>query len=314
MRLVYLHINLTDLLFSFKGSGRLNETDQKRERLILLHRVLSRKKINYLMTIDATLETAFLQTPSELSKTFQLTPKIATRVYQYLHNTSFHQQIKEDKQHYHIVTIYDKIYPPLLRQINDPPLVLYALGDTSLLQLFPSISVIGTRKPSFQAKDKLATIVTPLIECDWVIVSGMAYGIDGLAHALALKESGKTIAVLGSGFEYIYPQKHLLLFQDIVQFGLVISEYPPQMKPRKYHFPERNRIISGLSLGTLVVEANEKSGTFITVDQALDQGRDVYAIPDSPLNKYGLGCLTLISEGAKLVVSAKDIMEDWPIK
>src|SRR5699024_5442585 len=104
------------------------------------------------------------QTPSELSKTFQLTPKIATKVYLYLHNTSFYQQIEEDKKHYHIVTIYDKIYPPLLRQIMDPPLVLYCLGDTSLLQQFPSISVIGTRKPSPQAKDKLASIVTPLIK------------------------------------------------------------------------------------------------------------------------------------------------------
>lgn len=266
------------------------------------------------MQLDATLETAFLQTPSELSKTFQLTPKIATRVFHYLHNTSFHQQIKKDKQHYHIFTIYDKIYPALLRQVMDPPLVLYGLGDTSLLQQLPSISVIGTRKPSSQAKDKLATIVTPLIERDWVIVSGMALGIDGLAHALTLQENGKTIAVLGSGFEHVYPPKHLPLFQHITQLGLVISEYPPQMKPRKYHFPERNRIISGLSLGTLVVEANEKSGTFITVDQALDQGRDVYAIPDSPLNKHGLGCLTLIAEGAKLVVSATDIMEDWSIK
>src|SRR5699024_1187391 len=272
------------------------------------------KKINFLMQVDPTLEIAFHQTPSELRKTFQLTPKIATKVYHYLHNISFHQQIKQDKQGYHIVTIYDEIYPPLLRQIIDPPLVLYCLGDKSLLQQFPSISVIGTGKPSSQAKDKLASIVTPLIKSNWVIVSGMAYGIDGLAHALTLREKGKTIAVLGSGLEHVYPQKHLDLFRNIVQFGLVLSEYPPQMKPRKYHFPERNRIISGLSLGTLVVEANEKSGTFITVDQALEQGRDVYAIPDSPLNKHGLGCLTLISEGAKLVVSAKDIMEEWTMK
>lgn len=287
---------------------------ERRDRLLLLHRVLSRKKIHYLNEIDPTLEKVFLQSPSHLSDFFHLSPEQATKLYRYLHHDSFYKQILSDKKTYDIITIDDENYPSLLRYTHDSPLVLYALGDLSLLEARPSISVIGTRKPSNQAALKLSTIVKPLIELGWVIVSGMAYGIDSLAHKLSLEEDGKTIAVLGGGFEHIYPANHISLFENIVQNGLVLSEYPPQMKARKHHFPERNRIISGLALATLVIEASERSGTLITVDQALEQGRDVYAVPDSPLLQQSAGCLTLISEGAKLVKSAADIMEDWPVK
>lgn len=213
---------------------------------------------------------------------------------------------------YATITIVDENYPTVLKQIKDPPIVLYGLGNLSLLSHTPIISVIGTREPSKEARLKTEFIVKPLIESDWLIVSGMAKGIDSYAHHLALNHQGKTIAVLGGGFKHIYPKQNIDLFKKIVEHGLVLSEYPPHIPPARYHFPERNRIISGLSFGTLVIEAKEKSGTLITVDQALDQGREVYAVPGSPLVLQSKGCHQMIQDGAKLVIHAEDIIEDWP--
>src|SRR5690625_3753192 len=139
----------------------------------------------------------------------------------------------------------------------------------------------------------------------------MAKGIDSYAHKLALGHKGNTIAVLGGGFNHIYPKQNSMLYKQISEKGLVISEYPPHIPPKRYHFPERNRIISGLSFGTLVIEATERSGTLITVDQALDQGREVYAVPGSPLIPQTKGCHQMIQDGAKLVINADDIREDW---
>src|SRR5699024_9332416 len=170
------------------------------------------------------------------------------------------------------------------------PFVLYAIGKTELLQSSPTLSVIGTRTPSGEATDKIRYIVKPLVKNKWVIVSGMAKGIDSLAHWLSLSYQGKTIAVLGGGFHHIYPKQNISLFSQITEKGLILSEYAPHIPPKPYHFPERNRIISGLSFGTLVIEATEKSGTLITVDQALDQGREVYAVPGSPLVPQTKGC------------------------
>lgn len=139
----------------------------------------------------------------------------------------------------------------------------------------------------------------------------MARGIDSMAHRLTLERGGNTIAVLGSGFHSIYPREHIPLYQQIAREGLVLSEYPPDQPPQKYHFPERNRIISGLTMGTLVIEAMKKSGTMITVDQALDQGRDVFAVPGNPFLKQSTGCNELIQNGAKLIQSAEDIYTEW---
>ncbi len=236
---------------------------------------------------------------------------MAEKLYRDLHSHTIIEDIQKDLKHYHIITIIDENYPPMLKTIKDAPLVLYAAGNVSLLFGAPAISVIGTRNPSETANQKVKFVVTPLIRENWVIVSGMARGIDSLAHKLALYENGKTIAVLGSGFHHIYPRENIKLFYQIVQKGLAISEYPPNVPPKKYHFPERNRLISGLSFATLVVEATEKSGTMITVDQALDQGREVYAVPGSPLVTQTKGCLKLIQDGAKVVITYEDIQKDW---
>jgi len=249
--------------------------------------------------------------PSEISHQFKLPIKNSTLLYSDLKSLNLLQSTKNDVKKFQVITIVDKNYPELLKMINDAPLVLYALGNTSLLTASPILSVIGTRNPSGEARGKIKSIVKPLIEDDWTIVSGMAKGIDSFAHLLTLQEKGKTIAVLGGGFYHIYPKQNTKLFHDIIKHGLVLSEYPPETPPARFRFPERNRLISGLSFGTLVVEATERSGTLITVDQALDQGREVYAVPGSPVIPQTKGCHQMIQDGAKLVIDANDIKEDW---
>lgn len=260
---------------------------------------------------DPTLEQIYSLSSTNLGKLFLLPTNNARLFHSDLHCQDLKNHLKNDMKRYKIMTIVDENYPDVLKRIKDPPLVLYMEGDVSLLFFSPAISVIGTRNPSNEAVEKMKYIVRPLIENNWLIVSGMATGIDSYAHWLSLKYGGKTIAVLGGGFQHIYPKKNTSLFHQIIKEGLVLSEYPPDLPPARYHFPERNRIISGLSFGTLVMEATERSGTMITVDQALDQGREVYAVPGSPLIPQTKGCHRLIQDGAKLVIDANDILEDW---
>jgi DNA processing protein len=285
----------------------------KRERLIHLHqcRGMSRNKLRRLLQLDPSLTQIYTLSSTQITNYLSFSKNQAEFLYKDLHSSMIVEQIRKDMHNYKIITIIDEQYPPMLKTIKDVPLVLYAIGDISLLFAVPTISVIGTRKPSERAFLKTKYIVQPLIKNNWVIVSGMAKGIDSFAHKLALVEKGKTIAVLGSGFRHIYPMENALLFSQIEQNGLILSEYSPNTPPKKHHFPERNRIISGLSFATLVIEATEKSGTMITVDQALDQGREVYAVPDVPYLPQSQGCLRLIQEGAKMVVSQEDIQKDW---
>ncbi|HEX6593920.1 MAG TPA: DNA-processing protein DprA [Bacillota bacterium] len=284
-----------------------------RNRLIHLHRCrhITRRIIHKILRIDPTLHHIYSLSTTAISDYFSLPIEKASTVYTDLHSEHLWLQIQRDLTRYHIITIVDDNYPRMLKPIHDPPIVLYGLGKLNLLHSSPLISVIGTRTPSREARGKTDFIVKSLVEHDWVIVSGMAKGIDSFAHQLCLQYAGQTIAVLGGGFHHIYPKQHQSLFKQIAKYGLVLSEYSPNQKPRPYHFPERNRIISGLSFGTVVIEAMEKSGTLITVDQALDQGREVYALPGSPLIPQAKGCNQMIQEGAKLVQHANDILEDW---
>lgn len=285
-----------------------------RDRLLILQRIqgLSRKKLHQLRKVDPLLTTIFTMSPQEIESFLRLKQQKALHVYQQLQQIdSIQGKIKADEKIATIITIEDKTYPMSLREIPDAPLALYTIGDINLLHANPSLSVIGTRKPSYEARDKLHEVITPLIAVGYTIVSGLAYGIDSFAHERTLEYDGKTIAVLGSGFKHIYPKENITLCREIARKGLVVSEYPPHTPPRKYHFPERNRIISGVSQGTLVVEATERSGTLITVDQALEQGKEVFAMPGSPLLQQTVGCHRLIQDGAKLVMSAADIYEEW---
>ena len=287
---------------------------KKRDRLIKLSLLLTRKKLYRLLQYDVTLEKVNTFTSTQLEHLLHISPEKASSIIHSLQCDHDDATIQYTHKNYYIITIFDSMYPPSLKGIPDAPLVLYCLGDLTLLQQNKLLSVIGTRKPTATAPQKLLKVVSPLIEQNWAIVSGMAYGIDSLAHQLALHMQGKTIAILGSGFHHIYPKENMTLFWNIVENGLVLSEYPPYVKPKKYQFPERNRIISGLSYGTLVIEAKEKSGTLITVDQALEQGKEVFAIPDSLFVEEAAGCLKLIDQGAKLVTNAEDIIENLPGK
>ncbi|MGG1661431.1 DNA-processing protein DprA [Brevibacillus sp. NRS-1366] len=204
---------------------------------------------------------------------------------------------------------FDDDYPVLLRHIPDPPLTLFYRGDIHLLQQ-PAVGVVGSRRPTPYGKASCAYLVKELVQAGLVIISGLAHGIDGEAHQTALAAGGKTVGVLGCGIDQIYPASHRLLYQKIASLGLLISEHPPGTPPVPGLFPERNRIISGLSLGVLVVEAAEKSGSLITADCALEQGREVFAIPGPIFSSVSAGPHNLIKQGAKLVTRSSDVLDE----
>lgn len=202
-------------------------------------------------------------------------------------------------------------YPALLRQISSPPLVLYAKGRLELLQKPHTIAVIGRRKPDRYGRDAAAMFATGLAENGVTVVSGMAYGIDSCAHSAALDAQGDSIAVLGCGVDTPYPAEKEYLYEQLCRRGLVLSEYPPGTPPLRNHFPARNRIISGLCAGVVIVEAAVKSGTRITVDFALEQGRDVFAVPGNIFSEGCEGTNELLREGAIPVKDARDILNHY---
>ena len=208
-----------------------------------------------------------------------------------------------------LLTLDDPQYPSLLRRIADPPLVLYYVGSPELLAL-PALAIVGSRNPTASGRETAAAFARHLADVGLCIVSGMANGIDGAAHRGALATNGHTIAVCGTGLDQIYPPGHRDLAIDIAARGLLLSELPVGTPPRSFHFPRRNRIISGMSVGTLVIEAARKSGSLITAHQAVEQGREVFAVPGSIHNPLARGCHQLLREGAKLVESAEDILSE----
>ncbi len=210
-----------------------------------------------------------------------------------------------------IVTLFCDQYPSLLKQIHVPPLVLYCQGDVSLFAEQKTISCVGARKANLYVQDVLLHVIVPMIEQGWVIVSGGALGADTFAHQIALKQQGKTIIVVGSGLCYQYPPQNKPLFDRVVhEGGLIVSAFSMQTPPEPRCFPQRNRIIAGLSQGCLVLQAAQKSGALITAQCALDQGRDVFAIPGSIFDPLSAGCHDLIAQGAKLVQSTQDILQE----
>ncbi len=213
------------------------------------------------------------------------------------------------KRGLNIITFEDKEYPELLKKINEPPLVLYSNGKI-LSQDNISIAIVGTRLASRGGCEFAYKLATELAEKGFTIISGMAVGIDTFAHRGALDAGGRTIAVMGSGHSYIYPAQNIELYKRIPQNGAVITEFPFYTKPKKYNFPRRNRIISGISLGTVIVEAGKRSGALITASFALEQGREVFAVPGPAWNKLSEGTNRLIKNGAKLVQSIEDILEE----
>jgi DNA processing protein len=210
-----------------------------------------------------------------------------------------------------VLTLGDPGYPTLLMETADPPLLLYLQGNARLLAA-PSLAVVGSRNPTPQGTENARAFSAHLSQAGWTIVSGLAMGIDGAAHEGGLSGQGSTVAVVGTGLDRVYPRRHLELARRIASQGLVVSEYSLGTPPLPPHFPMRNRIIAGLTRGTLVVEAALQSGSLITARLASEAGRDVFAIPGSIHSPQSRGSQALIKQGAKLVESAEDVLEELP--
>ncbi len=221
-------------------------------------------------------------------------------------------ELRHRFQRFSSFSIFDECYPDQLRQIYNPPVLLFYQGDLSLLE-GPKMAVVGARSSSQSGSSSVKKIISELQQ-KFVIVSGLARGIDTAAHMAALQSGCQTIGVIGTGLDSHYPSENRKLQEYLGKNHLVLSEYGPGSPALKYHFPERNRIIAGLSMGVLVCEAKMRSGSLITCERAMEEGRDVFAIPGNILKGQSDGCHHLIQEGAKLVMSGKDILDEYVIR
>jgi DNA processing protein len=215
----------------------------------------------------------------------------------------------EDNQY--IITLYDAVYPTLLREIARPPLALFLKGNLQRLDEV-QIAIVGSRNPTMSGRQLAQYFAAQLAALQITVTSGLAMGIDAIAHNGALDVGGKTLAVLGCGIDVVYPQRNKALYAKLIDNdGLLVSEFMPSTPALASHFPRRNRIVSGLSLGTLVIEAARRSGSLITARTALEQNREVFAVPGNVINPTAAGCNYLIQQGAKLVTKIEDILEEY---
>lgn len=214
-----------------------------------------------------------------------------------------------DKWNIHWVDFLSPDYPEALSHIYEPPLGLFVRGDVGFLS-HPSLAVVGSRKATTYGKNVLKKILPDLVKKDWLIVSGLARGIDTYAHNICLEEGGKTIAVLANGLDKVYPRENYNLQLEIADNHCLVTEYPLKTAPLKRHFPMRNRIISGLSQGTFVVEAKYRSGSLITAHLALQEGREVFAVPGHIFSENSEGTNDLIKQGAISVLNSQDILDE----
>ncbi|MBO8159336.1 DNA-processing protein DprA [Thermosyntropha sp.] len=215
-----------------------------------------------------------------------------------------------DAQGIKIITVEEELYSPMLLNISNPPYILYCLGKTELMSKF-ALAIVGARNATPYGRKIARNFAGELSKRGIVIVSGMARGIDAEAHLGVLEAGGETIAVLGSGINIIYPRENREIFKKLIKKGLIISEFPLNTPPDSGNFPQRNRVISGMSHGVLIVEAKIRSGALITADLALEQGRDVFSVPGPITSKMSEGCHNLIKQGAKLTTCVEDILEEY---
>ena len=216
---------------------------------------------------------------------------------------------------YNFITIKDDVYPECLKEISNPPLKLYYKGNLDLLKEERLIAVVGTRNPSSYGKLCCEYMVKKMTSANITIVSGFAKGIDSIAHKTSLLAGGKTIAVIASGLDIVYPASNLSLYREIEEKGLILSEYEAGVKPFKFNFPQRNRIIAALSKGTIVVESKDRGGSLITADLALEFNRDVYAVPGDVFSEYSKGCNNLIRDSkAKSLSNINELLDDYSWK
>jgi DNA processing protein len=277
------------------------------------HEKIGSQTIKKILSAFSELEIIWQGSEAELSK--RLEPKIVSLIIEAKKHFNPDRELEKILTHgIGYVTIFDKDYPPQLKEIYDAPALLYVKGNITALKL-PSISVVGSRKYTIYGKRIAKALVKDCVNGGLSIVSGLALGIDGEAHRTALENEGITVAVLGCGLDNIYPSNHRNLAHEIIEKnGALISEYSPGTPALSYNFPARNRIIAGLSLGTLVIEAGEKSGTLITAECALEYNREVFAVPGNIDADSSKGTNLLIQKGAKLILSAEDIFSELPIE
>lgn len=289
------------------------------EALMWLHSVegLGPRKIMDLAPDIETLNRLWEASLQDLVGTFKIDKKSARM----LINNRVKSRIKEDvrrikDQGVEIVGYYDALYPYQLKEIHDPPILLFCKGNLDLLRADyeAMLGMVGTRKPTPYGVKMTESLTKKLVQNEVVIVSGLAKGIDAIAHKTTVESYGKTIAVLGSGCDVIYPKRNAYIYEGILSNdGLIISEFLPGTQPLRHHFPRRNRIISGLCAGVLVIEAGENSGSLITAKYALDQGRMIMTVPGNVTNPQAKGSLKLLKEGGIPVGTAEDVLSEMQI-
>ena len=268
--------------------------------------------IRRLLAAFGSAEKSVAATSEELAQIDGLTPDVRQQLIDGRSRAPLAQELELIDQHQcHIVTINDDTYPSLLKQIDDPPVLLYIIGEFPL-QNAPSIAIVGSRSPTEYGKTTSQQLSYQLAERGITVVSGFARGIDTCVHRGALEAGGRTIAVFGCGLSIIYPETNRALTTEIIESGALVSEFPMTMPPRGNNFPRRNRVISGLTLGTLVVEASERSGSLITARHAAEQGREVFAVPGQIFSGMSRGTHSLINQGATLINSVDDLLDALP--
>ncbi|ETP68786.1 hypothetical protein G159_10905 [Planococcus glaciei CHR43] len=284
------------------------------QRLLALHYVYPKplNRLQRLLSDDPELEKLAAQKPSELASRLEMQFAQANQLknaYLKALKTPFCEVYAKHK--ITPISYRHRHYPESLLELIDPPAVLYAKGRTELLLAPEKIAVIGSRNASPYSRQAIHALLPSLIEQNMVIISGLAKGADAMAHAAAIELGGQTIAVTGSGFMHPYPKENAGLHNIIEEKYLSITEYPPYMQPKRWNFPMRNRIISGLSQGVLVTEAKVKSGTLSTVEHALDHGKDIFAVPGNIFSDLSAGPHKLIADGAKPVWKGSHILEEY---
>lgn len=288
-------------------------TNFSTQQLLVFHYIfpLPWQKIQQLLNFLGDFDELIHSSPSIIAKQLNIQEeKVITLINQYkkMRNTSMeayyeHHQI-------HAIPYNSEWYPNSLKTLYDPPAVLYVKGDKELLKSPKKIAVIGSRAATNYSEEVLKLLLPPLINEQFVIVSGLAKGADRFAHEAAIRYGGKTIAVLGHGLFHLYPKENRQIGEQIAQQHLLVTEYPPYVGVQKWHFPARNRIISGLSQALIVTEAALKSGTLITTELALEQGKDVFSVPGNVFSVQSKGTNKLIKEGAIPVWNGHQILEE----
>ena len=269
-------------------------------------------RFNRLIRAFGTPGAAMEASERELAAVERMTAPQASAFIKNRRNMEVDREIRlAEKLKARIITIVDDSYPEILKTIYDPPPVLYIRGEFREDDQV-AIAIVGSRHATTYGKLMSEELSSALSRAGFTIISGLARGIDTAAHQAAIKNSGRTIAVLGNGLAVAYPPENRGLMEKIAETGALVSEFPMTTSPDRYNFPRRNRIIAGLSLGTVVVEAADQSGALITAEFALEQGREVFAVPGNASSKSSNGTNQLIKDGAKLVQSAEDILDEFP--